>query len=216
MLFDGHRPKTGQILVLELDSWLPFARFLFILKERWTVRVGMVTSPILTEVHPACAPYPSWDRNSEHRPEMIVSDFGFLMPLRSRLARPSRDHVRSHDAATPCRASCPARKPSRTSRKVAHSGSFGALFPASVHGCTRGLETEISSVLGSESAIVPASEPAVRCGQGWIGHQSTKDVLRRAQFPSGFFSLFHHAPFRWLPLAAEGGYRRTSRQTNHL
>ena len=44
------------------------------------------------------------------------------------MARPSTGHVRSHDAATCCRASLPACKPRRRSRKMAEMAVLGMFF----------------------------------------------------------------------------------------
>jgi hypothetical protein len=74
-----------------------------------------------------------WDRNSEHRAEIVVPFSGFLMPLGFEMAMLSRHHVRSHDATTSYRMSCPARKPRRTARRVAQSGTIRSGFRAFVH-----------------------------------------------------------------------------------
>ena len=67
-----------------------------------------------------------WD--SEQSAEFGVAVSVHLYPLGFGMARPSTDHVRSHDAATCCRASLAACKPRRRLPKSGRNGSFGVYF----------------------------------------------------------------------------------------
>ena len=70
------------------------------------------------------------------------------------MARPSTGHVRSHNPATPCRASRPARTPRRRSRKMAQSGGFGVYF-----------EHLYTSVNGVANRGARALDPGERAGR---------------------------------------------------
>ena len=68
------------------------------------------------------------------------------------MARPSTGHVRSHDAATHCRASRPARTPRRRPRIVADNGGFGVYFEH-MYTSINGVANHDIDVRGSSSAI---------------------------------------------------------------
>jgi len=70
------------------------------------------------------------------------------------MARPSTGHVRSHDAATCCRASTPACKPHPRSHKMRKNENFGMFFQHP-YTSVNGVGKRDINIHNSPSAIVP-------------------------------------------------------------
>ena len=97
----------------------------------------------------------------------------------------ARDHVRSHDAATCCRASLPACKPRRRSRKMAEMAVSGVLFK---HPYTRvnGVGNATSSIRMTrrlQSASSSLTSAPSKSGP------MTPDMSRHPRFTDSFSSL---------------------------
>jgi hypothetical protein len=147
-----------------------------------------------------------WDRNSEHPAEMIVAVFGFLMPLGFWMARPSTDQVRSHDAATPCRASRPAWKSRRTSRRVAQRAVLGPFFERLCTGVRGGLKPR------SPWFFVRNQPSYEHRNHRWEAARGGSDIHRQRTCPArvDFLSFLFPIPFCDMSPTPVRGRRRLS------
>jgi hypothetical protein len=96
----------------------------------------------------------SLPRNSVPAAEIGVAVSVHLYPLGSWMARPSTHHVRSRDAAMPCRASRPARPPRPGPPKVAEVAVFRVFFEH-LYTCVKGVGNGDINIRDSSSAIPP-------------------------------------------------------------
>jgi hypothetical protein len=109
------------------------------------------------ETQPAAfsSQHSSAGRDTEQSAEIGVAVSVHLYPLGSGMAGPRTSHVRSHDASTCCRASLPAYKPRRRSRKVAEMAVCRAYFEHPYTGVD-GVGKCDGNIRGLSSAIPPS------------------------------------------------------------